>query len=327
MHVFRSGSDGRRTLIGTVSVGKEIPYIHQISVTENYAILVKYPVNWPLGGSSDFLRNLEWKGADEPTKIYVFDLKSENLAPIKTFESTPFFSYHHINAFERKEESQIVLDLIGYDTLDIVNSDDGFLYIDKMANPDTRDRTVGGGQVQKTYRLVLDLPGSLSAGATSTFARPFVVPQYFPRRDKTGYMHGTEFPTINSNFNGKPYRYVYGASAYAGLRAATGAPEFANWALIKQDLAAAEGDPDGTTALVWSAPSQYPSEPVFVADPDGSAEDDGVLLSQVYDGHRDEAYLLCLDAQTMLPVAKAYTGRRAGMDFHGKWFDDYDGSL
>jgi len=37
----------------------------------------------------------------------------------------------------------------------------------------------------------------------------------------------------------------------------------------------------------------------FVPDPDGIYEDDGVVLSHVYDGIRRKSYLLALDAKTM----------------------------
>lgn len=35
---------------------------------------------------------------------------------------------------------------------------------------------------------------------------------------------------------------------------------------------------------VWQEPECYPGEPLFVATPGGTAEDDGVILSVVLDG-------------------------------------------
>jgi carotenoid cleavage dioxygenase-like enzyme len=65
--------------------------------------------------------------------------------------------------------------------------------------------------------------------------------------------------------------------------------------------------------------STYPSEAIFVANPDGTTEDDGVLLSQIYDGIRRETALLVLDAKTMDVQATVWTGQRSPMDFHGAW--------
>ena len=48
-------------------------------------------------------------------------------------------------------------------------------------------------------------------------------------------------------------------------------------------------------------------------------EDDGVLLSQVYDGVRRETFLLVLDARTMEELARCYTGVRIPVAFHGQF--------
>lgn len=45
----------------------------------------------------------------------------------------------------------------------------------------------------------------------------------------------------------------------------------------------------------WQEPNCYPGEPLFVATPDGAAEDDGVLLSVVLDGMCvDDGVVLCM---------------------------------
>ena len=52
----------------------------------------------------------------------------------------------------------------------------------------------------------------------------------------------------------------------------------------------------------------YPGEVLFVPDPEGSNEDDGVLVSCVYDGIRDEIFLLVLQGTDLTEVARAYAG-------------------
>ena len=83
---------------------------------------------------------------------------------------------------------------------------------------------------------------------------------------------------------------------------------FLKWALIKRDHALAESiartaatttatstatststsrsqqstnPSSSTTALVWREDHCYTSEPIFVSNPAGSSEDDGVVLSEV----------------------------------------------
>ena len=44
----------------------------------------------------------------------------------------------------------------------------------------------------------------------------------------------------------------------------------------------------------------------FMANPEGSEEDDGVLISLVYDGPREQSYLLLLDAKNFDEIDRAY---------------------
>ena len=59
----------------------------------------------------------------------------------------------------------------------------------------------------------------------------------------------------------------------------------------------------------WNAHAQSPGEPIFVPDPQGTDEDDGVLLSVVLDGTKGVSDLLVLDAD-----AKTSEIGRASMD-------------
>merc|ERR1712224_564934 len=78
-----------------------------------------------------------------------------------------------------------------------------------------------------------------------------------------------------------------------------------------------EGGPFGAVGLAkrnlctgerfgWYEPNSYPSEMQFVANPAGTAEDDGVLLSMVFDGNIGKSYLHVLDARTMKRLARLH---------------------
>ena len=56
--------------------------------------------------------------------------------------------------------------------------------------------------------------------------------------------------------------------------------------------------------------AQSLGEPIFVADREGTEEDDGACLSGVLDGTRGRSYLLCLDARTFEEVVMPF-------GFHG----------
>ena len=67
---------------------------------------------------------------------------------------------------------------------------------------------------------------------------------------------------------------------------------------------------------------QYPGEPVFVPRPGGDAEDDGWVLTMVYDATTDESHVAVLDARDPEkgPICRAFMGHRVPPGFHGAFF-------
>lgn len=118
-----------------------------------------------------------------------------------------------------------------------------------------------------------------------------------------------ELPRINyGRCNERPYRYVWGA----GLdRDAEGGEPFFD-RIVAADL-------EHRTSRTWREPGSYPGEPVFVAEPGGKREDDGVLLSLVLDGEAGSSYLLVLDAATLDELARARVPHHIPFGFHGQY--------
>ena len=117
---------------------------------------------------------------------------------------------------------------------------------------------------------------------------------------------------------------------------AAGSPHLNDSAVVKQDVcgggstaAAPEGDGLTKPLQVWQVPNHFPSEPVFVPHPNATAglagEDDGVLLTAVYDGDRGLNYLAIIDAQTMSTVAtlecQGDWKHLMGFGIHGGFFN------
>ena len=117
---------------------------------------------------------------------------------------------------------------------------------------------------------------------------------------------GFELPRINYRHNGRPYRYVYGNNAPGG-----DAGSFIT-EIQKGDVA--EGG-----VREWSEPACYPGEPVFVASPDATAEDDGVVLSVVLDANAKRSFLLVLDAREWSEIARAEAPHAIPFGFHGQF--------
>jgi beta,beta-carotene 9',10'-dioxygenase len=114
---------------------------------------------------------------------------------------------------------------------------------------------------------------------------------------------GLELPRINYGRNNeRPYRYVWGIDAESG------------WLdrIVKVDT-------EDRTAISWHEDGCSPGEPVFVAEPDSSAEDAGVLLSVVFDARSGSSFMLVLDAVDLTELARAEAPHHIPYGFHGQF--------
>jgi beta,beta-carotene 9',10'-dioxygenase len=114
-----------------------------------------------------------------------------------------------------------------------------------------------------------------------------------------------DLPRINyARNNERRYRYTWGA----GLDGGSG------WfdEIVMVDV-------EQQSATRWSEPGSYPGEPVFVPAPEARAENEGVLLSVVFNARRGTSFLLVLDAQTLGEVARAEVPHHIPFGFHGQF--------
>lgn len=114
---------------------------------------------------------------------------------------------------------------------------------------------------------------------------------------------GLELPRINyGRSNERPYRYVWGIDQKSG------------WLdrIVKVDVAERR-------TIEWREDGCSPGEPVFVAAPDGEDEDDGVLLSVVFDARSGRSFMLVLDAADLGELARAETPHHIPYGFHGQF--------
>jgi len=112
-----------------------------------------------------------------------------------------------------------------------------------------------------------------------------------------------ELPRINYEaYNMRPYQYVYGA----------GTTVDGNFLDDITKINSQSGE-----SWTWYKEHCYPGEPVFVAHPEASAEDEGLLLSIVLDTDAYNTFLLALDAQTMEELGRAIVPEIIPFNFHG----------
>jgi carotenoid cleavage dioxygenase-like enzyme len=259
----------------------EPSYMHSFALTERHAVLVAFPL---------VVNPLKLALSDRPF-IENYEWKPELGTQILVFdrergelrgvyEAEPRFSFHHINAFE--DGSELVLDLAAYDDASIVDA----LYLERVRS---------GPPPLTALARPLRYRVSLEGGS--------VVEEQLSEAI-------LELPQIDyRERNGRPYRYVYGSGAKDDGRE----PDFLA-ELVKIDVET--GD-----VLSWFEPGAYPGEPVFVpAQRLGRREDEGVLLSVVFDGCNQSSFLLVLDAANLAELGRARVLHHIPFGFHGHYF-------
>ncbi len=125
--------------------------------------------------------------------------------------------------------------------------------------------------------------------------------------EKTILRGDFEFPRINEKYDGKPYRYVYMTKPDKLWHAHEIRP------LYKLDM-------EKGTTITWSQEGCQPGEPIFVADPMGQKEDDGVILTIVINIADHSSFLLILDAKTFTEQARATVQHQIPAGLHGQFF-------
>jgi all-trans-8'-apo-beta-carotenal 15,15'-oxygenase len=120
-----------------------------------------------------------------------------------------------------------------------------------------------------------------------------------------------EQPRISPWVENAPHRYIYTVGLTGDH---TGLPNV----LRKTDIA------KHVARQLDFGSETYPSEPVFVPRSAARDEDDGYLLSLVYDAKQHASQLVVLDAATFdaEPLARLVLGQHVPPPFHGTWLDE-----
>jgi carotenoid cleavage dioxygenase len=125
---------------------------------------------------------------------------------------------------------------------------------------------------------------------------------------------GIEFPRVDPRCEGRPYRYGYAVGFAEG--AGGDGPRFGS--LIQYDHAT------GTSRTHDFGPGRVPGEGVFAPASDAAGENEGCVLTLVFDEHRNQSELAILDATAFdkPPIATVALPQRVPFGFHGNWIPD-----
>jgi beta,beta-carotene 9',10'-dioxygenase len=112
------------------SVGADQPaYMHSFGLSERYIVLAEFPftVN-PLRLASarrPYIQNYRWR-PERGTRITLIERETGDA--IGPFITDPFFSFHHVNAYDDPERGELVIDMSVYPDASLIDD----LYLDRL---------------------------------------------------------------------------------------------------------------------------------------------------------------------------------------------------
>jgi len=262
--------------------------IHSFSATETHAIFFFYPFipNVAEMWAHNFhaFEVMEW--LDQDMEVAVIRLADGH---VDRFFAPSTFSAHHANAYNMEEEGKYVLDLCPTAYENFAE----YMKIENIAFP-SEDISNNVTSSEAFTRYIVDVKSK------TLTQEHFEAPEDFPQFDQF------DFPTINEKYRGKEYCWVYGWVALG----------YSRHSLIKRNVCGQGGD------LRFSKEDHYFGEASFVPNPDGTEEDDGILITIGFDGLLEQSYLLLLDAKTLEPIDRALTQHIVPFSFHGFFFEN-----
>jgi len=123
--------------------------------------------------------------------------------------------------------------------------------------------------------------------------------------------HAAEFPRVHPQLEGQPTQFGYAL----GIGDDPSSPDFNTIVKYHQD---------GSAEIHTLGQYEMASEPIFVAKSGSVREDEGYLLSYVFDQREGTSHVIILDAQDLSakPIARVMLPQRVPFGFHGSWIGE-----
>lgn len=282
LYRMKEGSSSREVI---AKVPVEMPsYMHSFAMTEHYLILTEFPLLVrPLDlliKNTPFIQNFTWQ-SEKGTRFIVVEKKSGNV--ISEMVADPFFSFHHVNAYETDNGNGIIIDLVAFPDISSMPS-------------------------------IFPQAASLSANAFDWEQR---LMRYHLSLEKNEILaevllqENVEFPRFKDKLDGKKYRYLYLTIENPRHEVSEGS----STGLCKFDLATKQ-------FKIWHQADCQAVEPIFISAPQAKNEDEGIILSVIYDEVEKRSFLLALDGETFEEIARAELPWHIPGSFHGQYFMD-----
>ena len=279
----------------------DIRMLHMFGATKNFVVVPLWNYQFFPGSITSFLHGLTHLCEsmkftyDEPLYFYVLSLRTGKQYK---FELPPARGGHVMNTFERinsKGEIEVVMDVPT--TTDVYEKDltknclFDLFKIPYIKDPEYLYKIIPWNTTLRRYVL----------NVNTTKYQVEDLPRSWEPLDAL-----IDFPFINPDYWGRDYCYCY----------------FQQWQLRTNNMNLMKYDVCKKTSISWEEENKHVSEPVFVANPKPSSEDDGVVMASVYDSSDGTTELIVWDAKDLTVLARFDNMVKVPITIHGWWFDD-----
>lgn len=264
-------ASGRVTREEPISV-QHGPSIHDCMITENYVIILDLPVTFSMKALvAGYAFPYRWN-PDHKARVGLLPRKGTS-DDVIWCAVDPCYVFHPCNGFET-DDGKVILDVCAHENM----------FAESTQGPDSKSVPFERWTIDPAARMV-----------TRTMVDTA----------------SQEFPRLNEQLTGKPYRYAYTMGLPDGFDAAS--PNQSK--LFKHDLKT------GMRETHDFGVNRIPGEFVFVPKQAAKAEDDGWLMGYVVDMNTDSSELVIIDAANFgsEPQAVVNIPHRIPPGFHGNW--------
>jgi len=259
--------------------------MHDFAVTEHYTVFMDLPLTFRPERLKRGKPVLAFEH-DRPSRFGILPRHGDN-STIRWFEASACYVFHTLNAYEQGDE--VVL------TACRMNATNIFGLSETLEHQREINTVDSDNDASRLYHWRFNLAtGAVREGALD---------------DQT-----SEFPRVNEQLIGRQTRYGY--TVRFGSSQKGEAPQVDG--LIKYDLVT------GCSETHEFGRGRHGGEAVFVPRQSAVTEDDGWLLTFVYDTIEEKSELVVINAQDMtsVPVARLLIPQRVPYGFHGTWIAD-----
>ncbi|XP_040582986.1 beta,beta-carotene 15,15'-dioxygenase-like [Lepeophtheirus salmonis] len=274
-------------VIGTIPsrFPNHIGFFHAYGMTENYLIFCEQPCGFDVRHFGNNQRLSGDYGMEyiqgESNYFYIMDKRTGRRLELSYMTDKPYFFYNFVNCYEY--DNHVVIDVMGFEGTDFsssMRSSSSRFFRERYSSSKIMRFRI---PLSTSYRGMELTYSSSSCRDSSIMShgsnRNILRPQYLFCESELMY------PCINPNYNSRKYQYTYGQSGNS---------------IIKFDV-------EKGHTLIWRGENEFwrPFRSMFVPNPSGRYEDDGILITCVSTSRGDSTknYMIFIDAHSMKEVS------------------------